>query len=96
MGKVIEVNFNKSKEEKIINWGLFEYQQEIYDSFFDYVGEELYYRIKCGEKLTDEDKRYWSIETEEEFLNTWRGNSEEEFQKYLKENNLEDKYYGLE
>ena len=60
-----------------------ENQDRTYDRFYDYEGEIIYNHIKNGGKLSDEDKQIWNCKDEDEFLKTWRGNSDEAFEKWL-------------
>ena len=58
-------------------------EQDLYDRFYDYVGEGLYDRIKNGEHISQEELELWGCDSVQDFLDTWRGNSEEEYQKWL-------------
>lgn len=59
--------------------------QELYDEFYDYVGQDLFDRIKYGQEILKEELEEWGCQTTDNFLKSWRGNSDDEFQKWLNE-----------
>lgn len=58
-------------------------EQDLYDRFYDYLGQDLYDRIKKGEHISREELELWGCNSVQDFLDTWRGNSDEEYQKWL-------------
>jgi len=59
--------------------------QELYDEFYDYVGQDLFDRIKYGQEILKEELEEWGCQTTDSFLKSWRDNSDNEFQKWLNE-----------
>jgi hypothetical protein len=88
MNRVIELNKYKNKKNKNIIEDISEFmkEQELYDRFYDYEGQDIYDTIISGEKVSKEVLDRWHCENEKEFLETWRGNSDEEYKKWLLEN----------
>lgn len=64
----------------------FEKEQELYDRFYDYEGQDIYDAIKSGKRIDKEILDRWQCKDKQEFLDTWRGNSDEEYKKWLEEN----------
>lgn len=93
MSKLINFNDYKNKKDNKTylkddpGYIAFEKDQAIYDRFYDYYGQDYYDRIKSGEKIKEEEwLEIWGVHNAEEFLKYWRGNSDEAYEKWRKEN----------
>ncbi len=63
-------------------------EQGLYDLFFDYQGQMIYDDIVSGRGVEQEILHRWGCKDEKEFLSTWRGNSDEIYKKWLKDNGI--------
>jgi hypothetical protein len=62
-------------------------EEEIYGEFYDCLGQEYYDRIQDNENISEQEwLDIWGIHNAEEFLKCWRGNSDEVYEEWRKEN----------
>ena len=92
MGEVIQFPYWDNKnyigsKQYVEDMANFERIHELWDRFYDYMGQELFDRIKAGESILIEELQGWGCMNVSEFIDRWRGNSEEEFQKWLNDLN---------
>lgn len=87
----IEKNKACNKRSNISNAAQEAYDclNELWDLFYDYAGQDLYDRIQSGKKITQNELNMWHCKNTQEFLATWRGNSEKAFRKWLKDKGYE-------
>lgn len=94
MNKIINLDDYKNKKDAKTSYLkdepgyiAFEEDMRIYDRFYDYYGQQWYDRIQNNDNINEEEwLKIWGVHSAKEFLKCWRGNSDEAYNKWRKEN----------
>lgn len=88
MDKVLYMSNYRRNVQGVRNKAEFWKEQELYDQFFDYEGQMVYDDIASGIDVGQEILHRLGCKDKNEFLDTWRGNSDEAYEKWLKDNEI--------
>jgi len=90
MSKVLYISEYRKNVQKITSGDRKEFwkEQNLYDRFFDYEGQMVYDDIVSGKGAEREILNGWGCKDETEFLDSWRGNSDDAYERWIRDNGL--------